>query len=205
MVLYESAGRVYLKDILPSSPVACIRCWRSRIKGAWLIQIGDTKVTSVEDVANEFAQIKSSCADSTVLLFSHPEVRPTLSQDGLPIVSSAPFSLNTHTQLNNRWEFSTVASYLRSCKPGYTIVNSGDVRNVVTRVMRLIRGKLLKQPDWHDWQAAEFLQYRIGTTGRPQNSSNWTSMTHRVCLDNQYHVQRIWQCSTRCGHMLLKP
>jgi hypothetical protein len=29
---------------------------------------------------------------------------------------------------------------------------------VVTWVMQLTRGKLLKQPDWDDWQASEFLQ-----------------------------------------------
>ena len=37
-------------------------------------------------------------------------------------------------------------------------MRSGDVLNVVTRVMHLTRGKLLKQPDWDEWQASEYLQ-----------------------------------------------
>jgi hypothetical protein len=51
-----------------------------------------------------------------------------------------------------------VADHLRSCKPSYELVDSGDVLNVITRVMRLTRGKLLKQPDWDEWQSLEYLQ-----------------------------------------------
>ena len=76
-------------------------------------------------------------ATSTVLLFAHPEIQPNLSHNGLPIVSSAPFTQATHDQLNNRWEFSTVADYLHDSSPSHTIVDSGDVLNVVNRVMRL--------------------------------------------------------------------
>ena len=161
------------------------------------------------EVAQEFDHLKSSCAASMVLLFSHPEVRPSLSQDGVPIVSSAPFSLNTHTQLNTRWEFSTVASYLRSCKSGFTVVNSGDVRNVVTRAMRLTRGKLLKQPDWNDWQAAEFLQLdqydSQGMFGQPIPRSKEMAVFHSVwtyaikALDSRKKAR--WACdgSPRAG------
>jgi hypothetical protein len=93
-----------------------------------------------------------------MMLFSHPEIRPNLSQDGLPIVSFAPFSQLTHDQLNNQWEFSTVVDHLRSCRPSYKLVESGNVLNMITRVMRLTRGKLLKQPDWAEWQTSEHLQ-----------------------------------------------
>ncbi len=42
--------------------------------------------------------------------------------------------------------------------PTYELVDLGQVLNVVTQVMRLTRGKLLKRPDWDEWQASEFLQ-----------------------------------------------
>ncbi|MBZ5782196.1 hypothetical protein, partial [Klebsiella aerogenes] len=87
------------------------------------IKVGDTLVTSIQDVINAFDLLCTSNATSVILLFSHPEVRPNLSQDGLPIVSSAPFSQLTHDQLNNRWEFSTVAEHLRTCKPASKYVN----------------------------------------------------------------------------------
>jgi hypothetical protein len=96
--------------------------------------------------------------DLVTLLFAYPKIRLNLSHNGLPIVSSAPFYRHTHEQLNNRWEFTTVAEHLRSCKPTYELVPSGDVLNVITRVMHLTRGKLLKQPDWEEWQTSEFLQ-----------------------------------------------
>ena len=50
-----------------------------------------------------------------------------------------------------------MADYLRKA-PLYETVDSGDVLNYVTRVMRLICGKLLQQDDWSDWQDSEYLQ-----------------------------------------------
>ena len=156
--LYVRNGRVHLASIAPSTPAARIHGWRTRIRGAWLIKVGNITVASIDDVVRAFDGLRTSGSPSVTLLFSHPEIRPNLSQDGLPIVSSAPFSQLTHDQLNNRWEFSTVAGHLRTCRPSYELVNSGDVLNVITRVMRLTRGKLLKQPDWDEWQASEYLQ-----------------------------------------------
>jgi hypothetical protein len=50
-----------------------------------------------------------------------------------------------------------VANHLRKDKT-YELVESGDVLNIVRQVMRLTRGKLLKQLDWAEWQASKFLQ-----------------------------------------------
>jgi hypothetical protein len=95
---------------------------------------------------------------SVALLFSHPEIRLNLSKDGILIVSSSLFPPHTHDQLNNWWEFSTVADHLRTCKPSYKVVTLGEVLNVTMRVMRLTRGKLLKQPDWNEWQMSKYVQ-----------------------------------------------
>jgi len=64
---------------------------------------------------------------------------------------------NVHDQMNHHWDFSTVADYLRKAPP-YETVDTGDVLNYVTCVMRLTRGKLLQQDDWSDWQESEYLQ-----------------------------------------------
>ncbi len=115
-------------------------------------------IQSIKDVVQAFDIHRLESSPSTTLLFSHPEIRPNLSQEGIPIILSAHSSQLTHDQLNNRWEFSTVAEHLRSCKPSYKLIDSGDVLNVITRVMRLTRGKLLQQPDWDEWQSLEYLQ-----------------------------------------------
>ncbi|MEY3451208.1 MAG: hypothetical protein RL711_1034 [Bacteroidota bacterium] len=121
------------------------------------IIIDDMSITTIEEAQEVFHSLSANGATSAHLLFAHPEVRPDVSRRGLPILSSEPFTVLTHAQLNDRWEFSTVASHL-STKPTYDLIDSGAVLNVVTRVMRLTRGKLLKQQDWEDWQASEFLQ-----------------------------------------------
>jgi hypothetical protein len=155
---YKSGGRLHLRSITPSIPAAKIPDWRSCVRGAWLIKVNDKEVSSIEDVAFAFRAVDFDHCASVSLLFSHPEIRPNLSKDGLPIVSSSPFSLRAHDQLNNRWEFTTVAEHLTTSKPTNTLVNSGDVLNVTTQVMWSTWGKLLKQPDWEEWQMLEFLQ-----------------------------------------------
>ncbi len=42
--------------------------------------------------------------------------------------------------------------------PSYKIVNDGWVLNVITQVMKLTHGKLIKQPNWNKWLASEYVQ-----------------------------------------------
>jgi hypothetical protein len=89
---------------------------------------------------------------------------------------STPFTQSTHNQLNNRWEFSTVANHLRTCGHQHQLIASGDVLNFVNGAMHLTRGKLLKQSDWKEWQESEYLQldqyYNQGMFGTPKPFSN---------------------------------
>jgi hypothetical protein len=56
------------------------------------------------------------------------------------------FSQFTHHQLNNRLDL--IANGPIFCRgQRYDIVESGDINNYTTRVMRLTRGRLLKQND----------------------------------------------------------
>jgi hypothetical protein len=104
----------------------------------------------MDDASSTLRTLVTSGAQLVTLQFSHPEIRPNLSHNGLPVVSSASFTQHVHDQLNNWWEFTTVAQHLQSSKPTHQHVESGGVLNVVNRLMKLTRGKLLKQPDWND-------------------------------------------------------
>ena len=112
--LLESDGRLHLATMSPSTPAAKMRDWRTRMRGAWLIKIGNIDVSTIKEAKAAFQSIHDSGSTSTTLLFAPPEVRPNLSHDGLPIISLAPFTQATHDQLNNRWEFTTVTTHIRS-------------------------------------------------------------------------------------------
>ena len=143
----EKNGHLILAHISPSTPGAKIPRWHTRLSGAWLIKVGDHHITSIDDARKDFKVITSAGAMSAQLLFTHPEVHLDISCRG-SIISLEPFSLLTHAQLNDCWEFSTVAEHL--CKePTYELVDSVEVLNVVIWVMTLTHGKLLKQPDWN--------------------------------------------------------
>ena len=65
------------------------RC-RSRIKGAWLVKVGDVTVDTIEEVT---AALTSYCSDSNTdtqqcfLTFSHPAIRHGLTNDGIPQIN----------------------------------------------------------------------------------------------------------------------
>jgi hypothetical protein len=99
--LYKASGRLYLATMSPGTPAAKIADWQSRIRGAWLIKINDVMVTTVEEVTNAFADLHADDTHRATLLFAHPEIRPNLSHNGLPIVSSAPFSQSTHDHFSH--------------------------------------------------------------------------------------------------------
>ena len=201
-------GRLHLGGMAPSTPAAKIPCWRLRIKGAWLIKIGDRTVTTLAEAQDAFQQLSSNGITTVPLLFLHPEIRQDISHDGLPIVSSAPFTEHIHDQLNHQWDFSTVVDHL--CKaPPYEIVESGNVLNYVTRVMRLTRGKLTLQDDLPDWQHLEYLQLdqydKQGMFGVPVPMKEEDAIFHLVwtyaikAVDGCKKARCVCDGSTRSG------
>ena len=145
----EKNNRIYLASMAPSTPGAHVPYWRTRICGAWLININSTPVLSISDAQAIFQQLSATHAPTCTLLFSHPEIAPVISNKGLPIMSTSDFSQFTNDQLNN-W-IDLLEDGLRiQHKRLYDIVESADVLNYTTRVMKLMRGKILRQDDWSD-------------------------------------------------------
>ncbi len=204
LCLLHSDDRLYLGGMSPGTPGAKIPRWCSRLKGAWLIKVGDTIVTTIQEAQLAFAQESTSNPGHVSLLFLHPEVRLDISYDGLPIMSSAPFSQHIHDQINKRWDFSTVAEYLRKAPP-YNIVGDGNVLNYTTKVIKLTRGKLMKQQDWTDWQSLEYLQLNQyedqGMFGSPVAVSEDDAIFHLVWTYNVKAVVlrvQLWHVYCHC-------
>jgi hypothetical protein len=142
--LVQENDRMILVSIDKSTPAARIPRWRTRLKGAWLMQVGGIPVHSIRDVQQALQRVKSEGRISCELLLAHAELRNSLSHDGVPQVNI--------DQLNPRYfvnkEFIDTQQV--------PIIASGGVYNYV--FSKLTRGKLLKQPDWGEWQASEYLQ-----------------------------------------------
>ena len=110
--------------------------------------------------------------------------------------------------MNKRWDFSTVAEYLKKAPP-YQVVDNGDVLNCITRVMKLTRGKLLQQTNWSDWQELEYLQldqYEAqGMFGSPIAPADDDAIFHLVwtyaikAVDGRKKAWCICDGSTRSG------
>ncbi len=147
----EKDQRLLLASMDPSTPGARISWWRTRICGVWLIEIDGTCIFTITDAQDVFRRLATANALGCTLPFLHSKVTPDISTTSLPIMSKSIFSKFTHDQLNN-WVYLLKDGLwvLRTRK--YNILELGDVRQYVTRVMQLMRGKLLHQDDWSDWE-----------------------------------------------------
>jgi hypothetical protein len=143
-------GRLILASMDPSTPGARIDKWRTQLRGAWLISVNGTPVSTLSEVHTAIDTACCTHAHSCVLLFSHPEVSPSISNRGIPIMAPTDFTQLTHDQLNNRMELTSCHDPPVLRTKCYNIVLSGDVRNYTTKAMRLTRGRLIQQDDWSD-------------------------------------------------------
>jgi hypothetical protein len=84
-------GRLLLASMDKSSPGARIDKWRSRIRGAWLVSIRDTVVSTLAEAKSAFRILSDNNAPSCLLTFTHTNFSPDISHNGLPIVSRDDF------------------------------------------------------------------------------------------------------------------
>ena len=203
LCFFEKDNRIHLATMSPHTPGDRIHYWRTNIRGAWLIAINGTIITSIADAQNAFEQLRLSQAKEATLTFAHPEVSRDISNKGLPILSTEDFSQATLDQLNNRKDI----LYRKS----YDVVDSGHVLNYTTKVSRLTRGKLLQQQDWDDWHQSEYLQLdqydSQGMFGEPTAVTTDDAIFHLVwtynikAADGRKKARCVCDGSTRSGHV----
>jgi hypothetical protein len=201
-------GRLILVSMDKSTPGARLNKWRSRLRGAWLVAIVDTPVSTLDQACSAFQQLSASGTPLCLLTFTHPEFSPDISHNGLPIISHDAFSQLTHDQLNNRLDLLDAGPRLRRLQK-YSIVESGNVRQYVTRVMKLTHGRLFKQDDWKDWQDSEYLQlnqyWDQGCLGMPTAVEHDDAVFHLIwtynikAVDGRKKARCVCDGSSRSG------
>jgi hypothetical protein len=171
-----------------STPGARVPRWRTQIWGTWLLSVNGHPVQTLTDIHKAFDDLSLSPHPSCTLLFAHPEIPHGISNKGLPILHRDLISQLNIDQLSDCWTPQSQKPPILPKNPTWDIVLDGDVRNVVTKAMKLTRGKLLKQDDWTEWNESEHLQldqynkqFMFGDPVRAENKSAifhlvWTSI-----------------------------
>jgi hypothetical protein len=138
-----------LQHIEKSTLASKIPHWQSTLRGAWLWQVGDVTIWSLQNVQQSLAALIASSAPFCTLIFSHPEISHGVTNDGIPQVNI--------DQLNPKTLFSgfSLPNVLVACHCGH-VAYDGDVYNFTSLAMQLTRGKLLKTAEWGEWQQSEF-------------------------------------------------
>ncbi len=134
MNFFAKDQRLFLASMAPGTPGARIPWWRTRIHGAWLIAIDGTQLTTLADAQSIFRRLSHDQSCGCTLLFSHPGITPDIASSGLPIMLKSDFPQLAHDQLNNRLDLLKDGLQILRAR-AYDIVESGNVRQYVTRVM----------------------------------------------------------------------
>ena len=156
MVFDTTGERLTLTHVVPSLPAPRIRAWRTRIHGAWLRKIGDTRVDTEADVIEALEKVVEEGANECMLTFLHPEVSHGLTCDGIPQVNLD--QMNPRQMMDP--SFCTLAMEAQKERGEFIpdrphngllmVVECGGVLNHRTRAMKLTHGKLIHGEDWRD-------------------------------------------------------
>jgi hypothetical protein len=123
-------------------------------------------------------------AEKCILLFAHPEISHGLSNKGIPLLRRDQISQFNINQLNDQWTPKPTPTPVLPKAPNYNIVIDGDIRNVVTKVMKLTQGKMMKQDDWTEWNKSEHLQLdqydKQFMFGKPVIAENDSAIFHLI-------------------------
>jgi hypothetical protein len=125
--------RLILQHIEKSTLASKIPRWRSTLRGAWLWQVGDVTIPSLQDVQQSLAALNVSGAPFWTVIFSHPEIRHGLTNDGIPQVNI--------DQLHPKILFSgfSLLDVSLACQHGH-VAYDGDVYNFTSLAMQLTHG-----------------------------------------------------------------
>jgi hypothetical protein len=195
----------------PSTPGARVPWWRTRLHGAWLLSINGTPVHTIADAHQVFQDLYLKNASSCTILFAHPKISHGLSNKGLPLLRRDQIPQLNIDQLSNRWAPQFQPPSIFPTTPTYDVVLDSEVRNVVTKVMKLTQGKLMKQDNWMDWIESEHVQldqydkqYMFGDPMAAEDESAnfhlvWTYVVKE--LDGRKKARCVCNGSSRLGQV----
>ena len=175
LVLIQKDESLVLANILKSTPAAKIDKWRSRCRGATVLEVDGRPVQSQVEVEAILKNLKARDCDFCKITLAHPEIKYGLTSQGLPQLHID--QLNTRAIMN-------VELVLQKQEAPKII--SGGVQQY--SFCKLTRGKLIRQDDWNEWRDSEWLQldqyYEQGMFGDPVYVKDKTKIFNLVWTYN---------------------
>jgi hypothetical protein len=103
MTFLPQDNQLILASMVLSTPGACVPCWGTRLRGAWLLSVNGTPVQTLADVHQAFHSLSLSQSASCILLFAHPKIPHRILNKGLTLLRCNQISQLNINQLSNRW------------------------------------------------------------------------------------------------------
>eukprot|EP00956_Cyclotella_meneghiniana_P004202 scaffold5163_cov49-Cyclotella_meneghiniana.AAC.3 len=186
--LIKDGDRLILGNIIKSTPAARIDKWRSRCRGAWLMEIDGTPVTNQSQVHDILQRANEQGKRECPILLAHPEIKAGLTSMGIPQLHI--------DQMNPKY----ILNLDHIMKQDANKIADGGVWN--WSFSKLTRGKLIRQNDWNEWQQSEWKQldqyYEQGMFGKPTEVLDRSQVFHLVWTYNIKDVDKRKKARCAC-------
>lgn len=141
-------GHPRLLRFQPGTAIAKTVRWRSRLKGAHILRIGDRDISRTEDIVLAVAHYRSLKKRSVPITFAFDEIRNTISSQGVPQLYFD--------------QMTAIRDHLRAIKERRDVELTTTVDGVVHRVdtgkQKLTYRILRQREDFEDWRQSTFKQ-----------------------------------------------
>jgi C-terminal processing protease CtpA/Prc len=84
LTLIQKDGRLVLASIVKSTPAAKIPRWRTRCRGAWVMEVNGMPVQMTQDVERALKLAKLRGDEKCSITLAHPEIKDGLTAQGIP-------------------------------------------------------------------------------------------------------------------------
>ena len=168
-----------INECLPGTPAAKLPKWRSTLRGAYVLKIDDTEISTFSDVENIFRTCDSNkevhlTVGTIDKVAMHPDDGiPMLYFDQLSMIADHLRSLRYGTETSNNFQLqqyhkpgidrrihaivNTLYAFLHDDDP-LTTAKAALLNSKAKKPPRLTRKMLRNQDDWAEWQQSEWKQ-----------------------------------------------
>ena len=178
----EDTNRLTLTEYRKGTPAARIPRWRSTLRGAVLLKIDNTNVSTKEDVTEMIRKLKLNNMKQTQLLFATEDKVPVHTQQGIPQLYYDQLNIiaQHHQELREQATIALVHSEHDEMKD--STIHQLESHSNLKQPKKLTRRYLKSQPDWNDWkqsEAKQLEQYRKQQMfGDPQPKPKDSNVLH---------------------------
>jgi hypothetical protein len=153
----DNPSRVYLQNCTPSTPMARIPKWRSRLRGARICSINDIPINSMEDIRSMIRDQRQKWKTHITIQMSKP-LAPAMNDQGVPQLHLDQLNVIAHHLDAIKQDRTESWTGLPTDMPPLDEEDIAAAINKGMAIPRMTRRTVMKTPEAEKWRKSEWTQ-----------------------------------------------